>query len=83
VKRLIIPVLALVALIAAAAAIVWHPSTKLSAGTAAIYSCIASQLFSEDQFMKPPRSLVGGPRPECVARTGAEICSGISPKELW
>jgi len=35
-KRLMIPVLALVALIAAAAAIVWHPSTKLSAGTAAM-----------------------------------------------
>jgi hypothetical protein len=37
-KRLMIPVLALVALIAAAAAIVWHPSTKLSAGSAAMPS---------------------------------------------
>jgi hypothetical protein len=37
-KRLMIPVLALVALIAAAA--VWHPSTKLSAGTAAMPSLL-------------------------------------------
>jgi hypothetical protein len=39
-KRLMIPVLALVALIAAAAAIVWHPSTKLSAGTVAMPSLL-------------------------------------------
>ena len=37
-KRLMIPVLALVALIAAVAAMVWHPSTKLSAGSAAMPS---------------------------------------------
>ena len=37
-KRLMIPVLALVALVTAVAAIVWHPSTKLSAGSAAMPS---------------------------------------------
>ena len=37
-KHLMIPVFALVALIAAAAAMVWHPSTKLSAGTTAMPS---------------------------------------------
>jgi hypothetical protein len=37
-KRLMIPAFAVVALIAAATAIMWHPSTKLSAGTAAMPS---------------------------------------------
>ena len=37
-KHLMIPVFALVALSAAAAAMVWHPSTKLSAGTTAMPS---------------------------------------------
>jgi hypothetical protein len=35
-KRLMIPAFVVVALIAAATAIMWHPSTKLSAGTAAM-----------------------------------------------
>ncbi len=43
-KHLMIPVFALVALIAAAAAMVWHPSTKLSAGTTAMP---AKQLVQE------------------------------------
>jgi hypothetical protein len=39
-KRLMIPAFAVVALIAAASAIMWHPSTKLSAGTAAMPSLL-------------------------------------------
>lgn len=37
-KHLIIPAFAAVALLAAATAMVWHPSTRLSAGTAAMPS---------------------------------------------
>ncbi len=37
-KRLMVPVFAIVALIAAAAAVVWQPSTKQSAGTGAMPS---------------------------------------------
>lgn len=39
-RRLMIPAFALVALIAVATAMVWHPSTKLSVGTAAMPSLL-------------------------------------------